>query len=117
MLRRPPRSPLYPTTTLFRSEIDNNRITRIVARSRDEEPLPAGAADIVDASGLTVMPGLIDAHCHISYGVARAIEEQDLRALPRSAIRVAAGMWPSPCGTPSRRACFPGPEFPRRGAI
>jgi imidazolonepropionase-like amidohydrolase len=27
---------------------------------------------------MTVMPGLIDAHCHISYGVARNIEEQDL---------------------------------------
>lgn len=65
-------------TPLAWLEIDNTRITRIVPRSRDEAPLPAGAADIVDASGLTVMPGLIDAHCHISYGVARAIEEQDL---------------------------------------
>lgn len=33
---------------------------------------------IVNAAGLTVMPGLIDPHCHISYGESRAQEEQDL---------------------------------------
>src|SRR5277367_6793735 len=33
---------------------------------------------ILDAAGLTVMPGLIDTHCHISYGESRAQEEQDL---------------------------------------
>jgi imidazolonepropionase-like amidohydrolase len=33
---------------------------------------------IIDAAGLTVMPGLIDPHCHISYGESRAQEEQDL---------------------------------------
>jgi len=29
---------------------------------------------------MTVMPGLIDSHCHLSYGDARSIEEQDLWA-------------------------------------
>ena len=33
---------------------------------------------IIDATGRTVMPGLIDTHCHISYGESRAQEEQDL---------------------------------------
>ena len=33
---------------------------------------------LIDAAGLTVMPGLIDTHCHISYGESRAQEEQDL---------------------------------------
>jgi len=32
----------------------------------------------IEAAGLTVMPGLIDTHCHISYGESRAQEEQDL---------------------------------------
>jgi len=33
---------------------------------------------LINAAGLTVMPGLIDPHCHISYGESRAQEEQDL---------------------------------------
>lgn len=32
----------------------------------------------IDASGKTVMPGLIDAHCHTSFGDTRMQEEQDL---------------------------------------
>ena len=36
------------------------------------------AASVFDATGMTVMPGLIDAHCHISYGEARSAEEADV---------------------------------------
>jgi len=32
----------------------------------------------IDASGKTVMPGLIDAHCHMTYGESRTQEEMDL---------------------------------------
>jgi len=32
----------------------------------------------IDATGKTVMPGLIDAHCHISYGEGRSAEEVDV---------------------------------------
>ena len=43
---------------------------------------PKGAeapADFVtDLAGMTVMPGLIDAHCHISYGEGRTAEEVDV---------------------------------------
>lgn len=35
-------------------------------------------ASIFEAKGMTVMPGLIDAHCHISYGEARSAEEADV---------------------------------------
>lgn len=59
-------------------EMSGDRITRVVPKTRGHEPLPASATGVIDAAGLTVMPGMIDAHCHISYGVARAIEEQDL---------------------------------------
>ncbi|MES2185161.1 MAG: amidohydrolase family protein [Pseudomonadota bacterium] len=59
-------------------EIDGERITDIAAGEGPQRPLPQGAAIAWDAAGKTVMPGLVDAHCHISYGVARGIEEQDL---------------------------------------
>ena len=32
----------------------------------------------IDATGKTVMPGLIDAHCHMTYGESRTEEEKDL---------------------------------------
>ncbi|HWM41564.1 MAG TPA: amidohydrolase family protein [Burkholderiales bacterium] len=44
------------------------------ARPRDADP----AGSVYDATGTTVMPGLIDAHCHISYGEARSAEEVDI---------------------------------------
>ena len=44
------------------------------ARPQDAEP----AVSVYDATGTTVMPGLIDAHCHISYGEARSAEEVDI---------------------------------------
>jgi imidazolonepropionase-like amidohydrolase len=34
--------------------------------------------EVIDATGKTLMPGLIDAHCHMTYGESRAQEEQDL---------------------------------------
>jgi imidazolonepropionase-like amidohydrolase len=36
----------------------------------------------VDATGKTVMPGLIDAHCHMTYGESRSEEEIDLYTSP-----------------------------------
>ena len=44
-----------------------------------EELIPRGD-DVtrIDATGKTLMPGLIDAHCHTSFGEARMQEEQDL---------------------------------------
>src|SRR3712207_8956216 len=66
MIRRPPRSTLFPYTTLFRSDrpidllIDNTRIANIV---------PAGtgatAAEILDGGGRVVIPGLVDSHVHL----------------------------------------------------
>lgn len=41
--------------------LDENRISRV-----GQFEVPAGT-EVMDVSGLTVMPGLIDAHCHISF--------------------------------------------------
>lgn len=55
-----------------------------------DAPLPAQADVILDAKGLTVMPGLIDAHCHLTYGDVRTEEEQDLYSSPEyRALRAA----------------------------
>ena len=44
-----------------------------------EDLIPRGdEVTRIDATGKTVMPGLIDAHCHTSFGEARMQEEQDL---------------------------------------
>ncbi len=43
-------------------------------RPRDTEP----AGEVVNLAGKTVMPGLIDAHCHISYGEGKTAEEVDI---------------------------------------
>ncbi|MXY10313.1 MAG: amidohydrolase family protein [Acidimicrobiaceae bacterium] len=44
-----------------------------------DEQVPRGEPVArVDATGKTVMPGLIDAHCHTSFGETRMQEEQDL---------------------------------------
>lgn len=43
---------------------------------------------VVDATGYTVMPGLIDAHVHMSYGEGRTAEELDVYSSPEwSALR------------------------------
>lgn len=68
--------PLRPASVLIHGnlieQVGSNVDLNLVPR--DER----GRARIIDASGRTVMPGLIDVHCHISYGESRAQEEQDL---------------------------------------
>ncbi|MGQ3231422.1 MAG: amidohydrolase family protein, partial [Blastomonas fulva] len=60
--------------------MEGGRIVHIEAGEGPGAPLPPDAEVVENAAGKTVMPGLVDAHCHISYGVARGIEEQDLFA-------------------------------------
>src|SRR5581483_6590621 len=58
--------------------IEENRISAIspvgerVARATHDGELH------IDGAGKTVMPGLIDAHCHMTYGESMTQEEQDI---------------------------------------
>jgi imidazolonepropionase-like amidohydrolase len=60
--------------------IHDNRIEQI-GTGADLNAVPRDEREetqVIEANGRTVMPGLIDTHCHISYGESRAQEEQDL---------------------------------------
>ncbi|MUL49405.1 amidohydrolase family protein [Mycobacterium sp. CBMA293] len=45
----------------------------------------------IDANGLTIMPGLIDSHCHMTYGESRSEEEIDLYTSPE--LRTLKAAW------------------------
>jgi imidazolonepropionase-like amidohydrolase len=67
---------------------------RILAVGADvsREQVPRGATlEEIDATGKTVMPGLIDAHCHMSYGESRSEEEIDLYTSPE--LRTLKAAW------------------------
>ena len=54
----------------------DGRVAGVFSGEKSQERKPA--TSVFDATGLTVLPGLIDAHCHISYGEARSAEEVDV---------------------------------------
>lgn len=68
--------------------IDKGAITAIW-QGQDRPPTAQAPADrALDAAGKTIMPGLIDAHCHMSYGEAASPEEADIHGGPEwSAVR------------------------------
>lgn len=58
--------------------IKDDRIAALgAAASRDLVPR-GESLEVLDVTGQTVMPGLIDVHCHVSFGESRTQEEQDL---------------------------------------
>jgi imidazolonepropionase-like amidohydrolase len=56
----------------------NNRIHTVGDRSIPGQAAPPDRYEVIDATGMTVMPGLIDVHCHMTYGEAKVEEEIDL---------------------------------------
>jgi imidazolonepropionase-like amidohydrolase len=66
--------PPLPNATL---RIVEGRIAALWAGGARPQPAEP-ALSVYDAAGATIMPGLIDAHCHISYGEARSAEEVDI---------------------------------------
>lgn len=58
-------APPRPDTAVL---TDGDRILAVGPEASTEAARPGGSADRIDAAGLTVMPGLIDAHTHLSFG-------------------------------------------------
>ena len=67
-------APLRDTSVLVRG----NRIAAVGPEAAHEAVPRGDQLTVIEAQGKTVMPGLIDAHCHISFGDTRTQEEQDL---------------------------------------
>jgi imidazolonepropionase-like amidohydrolase len=70
--------------------VHDNRIVRVgdVDLERD---IPSGAdVQVIDARGHTVLPGLIDVHCHMTYGLARTEEEISMYTSPELRTLIAA---------------------------
>ena len=58
--------------------IHDGRIAALWEGPRPPSEAASRADRVIEAAGKTVMPGLIDAHCHISYGEGRTAEEVDV---------------------------------------
>ncbi len=48
--------------------IRDSRIASVGALPPDVELRDTGNVTVIDAAGQWIMPGMIDAHCHLSYG-------------------------------------------------
>src|SRR5258707_4526898 len=66
MIRRPPRSTLFPYTTLFRS---------------DPDPDTPGV-EVIDLTRRTLMPGMVLGHVHLGYHDVCDFPDLDLRQPP-----------------------------------
>ena len=58
--------------------IVGNRITDVRSAQSGNGTPPDPNATRIDGRGKTVLPGLIDAHCHMTYGESLTQEEQDI---------------------------------------
>ena len=60
--------------------VDGDRIQMVGRRADVERQAPVAdpALARIDATGKTIMPGLIDSHCHVNYGEVETEEELDL---------------------------------------
>ena len=58
--------------------VQDGRIVALWEGPRAPAEASTRADRVIEATGKTVMPGLIDAHCHISYGEGRTAEEVDI---------------------------------------
>ena len=90
--------------------IDGNRV-RAVGR-RGQVAVPAGA-QVVDVTGKTIIPGLIDAHAHGSQGEDDLIPQQNWSALAHLAFGVTTVHDPSSTSS----EIFPAAEMQRAGLI
>ena len=72
--------------------IEGNRIAAVGTAA--DVAIPAGA-EVIDATGLTAMPGLVDAHAHMGYGALDILPQRDWQYFANLAYGVTATMDPS----------------------
>jgi imidazolonepropionase-like amidohydrolase len=58
--------------------VNGNRIEQVSPAGRNSDAPADPEVTQIDGTGKTVMPGLIDAHCHMTYGESLTQEEQDI---------------------------------------
>ena len=71
--------------------VDSNKITAVGAQAGADVRPGDPTVRVIDAGGKTIMPALIDGHCHISYGDVRTQEESDISASRE--YRAIRGVW------------------------
>jgi imidazolonepropionase-like amidohydrolase len=59
-------------------QVEGNKIT-LVGKTSDFGPNPDGNRRIVDLEGKTLMPGMVEAHIHVSYWGAKDLPDLDLK--------------------------------------
>src|ERR1700736_3134095 len=65
-------------------QVEGNRIT-LVGKTSDFPGTPNGNRRVVDLQGRTLMPGMIEAHIHVSYWGAKDLPDLDLKLSPEIA--------------------------------
>lgn len=68
--------------------IEGERIRSVGPLPADVEPRDSQRVEVVDAAGQWIMPGLIDAHTHLSYGYPRLPGEAKGRGTTRPELNV-----------------------------
>jgi imidazolonepropionase-like amidohydrolase len=58
--------------------VEGTRIDQVIPSGRNGDSAAGPDTIRIDGTGKTVMPGLIDAHCHMTYGESLTQEEQDI---------------------------------------
>jgi imidazolonepropionase-like amidohydrolase len=58
--------------------VKNDRIHAVGAEATRDNVPRGDPLEVIEAGGRCVLPGLIDVHCHMTYGESRTQEEQDL---------------------------------------